>query len=73
VGVLVITTLSVTVTVLGVSPLVTPLFKALVVIAVTLLQSPALRSRLRWRRGPGAPAPHVEQLAVETPAQEVRA
>ncbi len=72
VGVLVITTLSLTVTVLGVSPLVTPLFKAVVVIAVTLLQSPALRARLRLRR-PGAPAPRLEQPATETPAQEVRA
>ncbi len=70
-GVLVITTLSLTVTVLGVSPLVTPLFKALVVIAVTLLQSPALRARLRRRR-PGSPAPRVEQPA-ENPAQEVHA
>ncbi|GAA3697773.1 ABC transporter permease [Zhihengliuella alba] len=46
VGVLVITTLTLTVTVLGVSPLVTPLFKAIVVVAVTLLQSPRLRATL---------------------------
>jgi len=50
VGVLVITTLTLTVTVLGVSPLVTPLFKAIVVIAVTLLQSPTLRARLAGLR-----------------------
>jgi galactofuranose transport system permease protein len=53
VGVLIIATLSLTVTNVGISPLVTPLFKALVVAAVTLLQSPAVRRRLaeRTRRG----------------------
>jgi len=57
VGVLVIATLERTVTVLGISPLVTPLFMALVVIAVTLLQSPAMRARLTaaTRRRPPAP------------------
>ena len=46
VGVLIITTLSKTVTILGISPLVTPLFKALVVILVMVLQSPVIRERL---------------------------
>jgi len=57
VGVLVIATLERTVTVLGISPLVTPLFMALVVIAVTLLQSPVMRARLTaaTRRRPPAP------------------
>ncbi|GAB4084532.1 ABC transporter permease [Myceligenerans cantabricum] len=45
-GVLVIATLERTVTVLGISPHVTPLFMALVVVAVTLLQSPRVRERL---------------------------
>ena len=46
VGVLIITTLSLTVTILGISPLVTPLFKAVVVILVTLAQSPVAREKL---------------------------
>ena len=49
VGVLIIATLTLTVTNLGISPLVTPLFKALVVAAVTLAQSPAIRRRLAER------------------------
>ncbi|MCS3493097.1 MULTISPECIES: ABC transporter permease [Actinomycetes] len=46
IGVLIITTLSLAVTVLGVSPLVTSLFKAIVVIAVTLMMSTRLRAML---------------------------
>ncbi len=49
VGVLIIATLEITVTILGIPPAVTPLFKAIVVIVVTLLQSPVLRQRLRAR------------------------
>jgi ribose/xylose/arabinose/galactoside ABC-type transport system permease subunit len=49
VGVLIIATLTLTVTNLGISPLVTPLFKALVVAAVTLVQSPVVRRRLAER------------------------
>ena len=49
VGVLIITTLTLTVTIVGISPLVTPLFKALVVIAVTLLQSPRIRESFAAR------------------------
>lgn len=45
VGVLIITTLSLTVTIIGISPLVTPLFKAVVVILVTLAQSPVAREK----------------------------
>lgn len=57
VGVFIITTLTLTVTIVGISPLVTPLFKALVVIAVTLLQSPVMREKLaaRSRRRAGRP------------------
>jgi len=55
VGVLVIQTLTVTVTALGIPPSVTPLFKAVVVIAVCLAQSPAVRSRLAARRRQAAP------------------
>lgn len=50
IGVLIITTLSLTVTVLGVSPLVTSLFKAIVVIAVTLMMSTRLRAMLAGLR-----------------------
>ncbi|AQP45951.1 sugar ABC transporter permease [Tessaracoccus flavus] len=46
VGVFIITTLTLTVTMLGISPLITPLFKAVVVILVTLLQSPVAREKL---------------------------
>ncbi|CAM3462617.1 ABC transporter permease [Isoptericola cucumis] len=59
VGVLIIATLSLTVTNLGISPLVTPLFKALVVAAVTLLQSPVMRRKLAERTRRVAPEPKV--------------
>ncbi|WP_203137140.1 ABC transporter permease [Microbacterium sp. JZ31] len=52
-GVLVIATLERTVTVIGISPHATPLFMAIVVIAVTLLQSPRAREAFAlagWRR-----------------------
>jgi ribose/xylose/arabinose/galactoside ABC-type transport system permease subunit len=57
VGVLVIVTLTLTVTILGVPPSVTPLFKAVVVIAVCLLQSPVVRAKLAARRRPPVVAP----------------
>lgn len=61
IGVFIITTLSLTVTILGISPLVTPLFKALVVIAVTLLQSPVVRDKLEhW----GRRRPQVQAVAA---------
>jgi galactofuranose transport system permease protein len=50
VGVLVIQTLTLTVTILGIPPAVTPLFKAIVVIAVCLMQSPVVRTKLGSRR-----------------------
>lgn len=50
VGVLVIQTLTLTVTILGIPPAVTPLFKAIVVIAVCLMQSPVVRTKLASRR-----------------------
>ncbi len=50
VGVLVIQTLTISVTVLGIPPSVTPLFKAVVVIAVCMLQAPIVREQLRKRR-----------------------
>jgi len=50
IGVLVIQTLTLTVTILGIPPAVTPLFKAIVVIAVCLMQSPVVRTKLGSRR-----------------------
>lgn len=62
VGVLIITTLTLTVTIVGISPLVTPLFKALVVIAVTLLQSPRIREKFAARARQRAARP--EEVAA---------
>ncbi|ANC31018.1 ABC transporter permease [Isoptericola dokdonensis] len=62
VGVLIITTLTLTVTIVGISPLVTPLFKALVVIVVTLLQSPRIRATFAARARRRAARP--EEVAV---------
>lgn len=66
VGVLVIATLDRTVTVLGISPHVTPLFMALVVVVVTLLQSPRVRERFAvaaLRRRPVTPAKASDDAA----------
>jgi hypothetical protein len=41
----------------GIAPSITLVFKALVVIAVCLLQSPVLQSRLRSRRRPTPSVP----------------
>ncbi|ACZ29460.1 Monosaccharide-transporting ATPase [Xylanimonas cellulosilytica DSM 15894] len=61
VGVLVIQTLTLSVTMLGIATSVTPLFKAAVVIAVCLAQSPAVRERFAARRRRRvAPAAAVE-------------
>lgn len=57
VGTLVITTLTFSVTILGVPVNAVSLFKALVVIAVCLLQSPVVRSKMRSRRRTTAPVP----------------
>ncbi|MFC8943228.1 ABC transporter permease, partial [Streptomyces griseoincarnatus] len=74
VGALVIATLRRTVTVLGISPLVTPLFMALVVIAVTLLQSPRMRERLMAAaRKPAATTPPEPQPAARPDSTEVKA
>jgi ribose/xylose/arabinose/galactoside ABC-type transport system permease subunit len=50
VGAFVIRTLTTTVYTVGIPPSVTLVFKALVVIAVCLLQSPVLQEKLRYRR-----------------------
>lgn len=51
VGVLIIATLNMTVTMLGIPPTVTPVFKALIVIAVMLLQSPRAKEQFEtWGR-----------------------
>lgn len=55
-GVFVIQTLTLSVTILGISPSITPLFKAIVVIAVCLLQAPIVRAKL-GSRNTRAPAP----------------
>jgi simple sugar transport system permease protein len=59
------------VTVLGISPLVTPLFMALVVIAVTLLQSPRMRERLLTaaRRPAAMPPPEARPAALPDPTE----
>jgi len=67
VGVLVIQTLSITVTILGISPSVTPLFKALVVITVFLLQSPVARQRLGALRRTPSPAASAAPAKVVSP------
>ncbi|MBD8057485.1 ABC transporter permease [Cellulomonas sp. JH27-2] len=62
VGVLVITTLTLSITVIGIPVNAVSLFKALVVIVVCLLQSPVVQHKLRARRRKAAPVP------VEVPA-----
>ncbi|GIG22182.1 sugar ABC transporter permease [Cellulomonas chitinilytica] len=62
VGSLVITTLTLSITILGIPVNAVSLFKALVVIAVCLLQSPVVQHRMRSRRRRVAPVP------VEVPA-----
>jgi len=62
VGVLVIKTLVLSVTILGIPPSVTPLFKAIVVIAVVVMQSPIVRTKFAARRRATAP------VAVEVAA-----
>ena len=57
VGVLVIKTLVLSVTILGIPPSVTPLFKAIVVIAVVVMQAPIVRTKLAARRRATAPVP----------------
>jgi ribose/xylose/arabinose/galactoside ABC-type transport system permease subunit len=57
IGAFVIQTLTTTVYTVGIAPSITLVFKALVVIAVCLLQSPVLQSRLRSRRRPAQSVP----------------
>lgn len=57
VGSMVITTLTLSVTILGIPANAVSLFKALVVIAVCLLQSPVVRNKMRSRRPAPAPVP----------------
>lgn len=57
VGVLVITTLTLSITILGIPVSAVSLFKALVVIAVCLLQSPVVRHKMRARRRAQAAVP----------------
>ncbi|MEW2412866.1 ABC transporter permease [Streptomyces sp. NPDC046866] len=63
-GALIIQTLSTTIYTLGVPPETTLVFKALVVIVVCLVQSPAFRARLPRRRRPAASAPAVGDAGV---------
>jgi ribose/xylose/arabinose/galactoside ABC-type transport system permease subunit len=57
IGAFVIQTLTTTVYTVGIAPSITLVFKALVVIAVCLLQSPVLQARLRARRTPTPSVP----------------
>jgi simple sugar transport system permease protein len=70
VGALVLQTLTTTVYTAGIAPEVTLVFKAVVIIAVCLLQSPKLRALVRRRRRPAAvpaePLPPVEPLSPDT-------
>lgn len=69
VGALFIATLARTVPNIGIPSEINYLFKAIVVIAVCLLQSPRARAALRVRRRPGPPTPAAPTLAkAGTPA-----
>ena len=63
IGAFVIQTLTTTVYTVGIAPSITLVFKALVVIAVCLLQSPALQEKLRSRRRV-TPTPSTKQGAL---------
>ena len=64
VGAFVIQTLSLTVIILGVPPSVTPLFKAIVVIAIVLAQAPVVRRKLAARRRRAVTAPTTAEVAA---------
>jgi simple sugar transport system permease protein len=69
IGALLIQTLTTTVYRLGIPPETTLLFKAVVVMAVCLAQSPAFRRKVLGRRKPKPPAQaSQEQTKVEVPA-----
>ncbi|WP_037303712.1 ABC transporter permease [Amycolatopsis orientalis] len=65
IGALLIQTLTTTVYALGIAPQAIMLFKALVVLAVCLLQSPAFRKKLARRRKTVPPSPVVRTEKVE--------
>ncbi|WP_434739797.1 ABC transporter permease [Micromonospora sp. SH-82] len=69
VGALLIQTLTTSVYAMSIDPQTALLFKAVVVIAVCLIQAPAFRARLRRRRTPPPPPPST----VETPKEQVPA
>ncbi|WP_433584955.1 ABC transporter permease [Microbacterium hydrocarbonoxydans] len=68
VGALLIATLDKTVLYLGVSSSATPAFKAIVIVAICLLQSDRVRSWFQRRRRTAAPAPRVEIVKEEAAA-----
>ncbi|MEV0430937.1 ABC transporter permease [Micromonospora sp. NPDC049836] len=68
-GALLIQTLTTTVYAMNISPQTSLLFKAVVVIAVCLIQAPGFRARFARRRAPAAaPAPVTEQPKEQVPA-----
>jgi simple sugar transport system permease protein len=68
VGALLIATLDKTVLYLGVSSSATPAFKAIVIVAICLLQSDRVRSWFQRRKKTEAPAPRVEIVKEEAAA-----
>ncbi|HWM56770.1 MAG TPA: ABC transporter permease [Pseudonocardia sp.] len=66
IGALVLQTLTTTVYSVGIAPEVTLVFKALVIIAVCLLQSPKTRALLRRRAGPTRPDETTDSAALTT-------
>ncbi|MCU1404965.1 MAG: sugar transporter permease [Glaciihabitans sp.] len=76
IGAFVIQTLTTTVYSIGIAPEITLVFKALVVIAVCLLQAPRIHSaigKLRSRGGPPTGAPVVTSPTVASPRTKVTA
>ncbi|EIE99449.1 ABC transporter permease [Saccharomonospora glauca] len=71
VGALLIQTLTTTVYTIGIPSEVTLVFKAVVVIAVCLIQSPKARALLRRRRSPAAPGPRHASVTDTVPSPEV--
>jgi simple sugar transport system permease protein len=64
IGALIIQTLTTTVYTAGITPETTLVFKALVVIAVCLLQAPKFRAALSRRRSSRSDAPENEEIVV---------
>ncbi|WP_422733141.1 ABC transporter permease [Micromonospora sp. WMMD558] len=64
-GALIIQTLTTTVYAMDISPQTSLLFKAVVVIAVCLIQSPGFRARFRRRHGGAVPGPTASQREKE--------